>query len=52
MDSIDKTLIKKTWSDKTWINRARSDQTWIKKTLLWECTLRRRGCGLIDNAEE
>ena len=42
MDSIDKTLINKTCGD----------ETWIKRTLLWERTLRRRGCGLTENAEE
>ena len=48
MDSIDKTWINKKWRDKKWINKTWSD----KKTLLWESTLRRRGCGLIENAEE
>ena len=38
--------------DKTWINKTCGDETWIKKTLLWERTLRRRGCGLTENAEE
>ena len=52
MDWNDKTWITKKWRDKTWINKTCSDETWIKKTLLWECTLRRRGCGLIENAEE
>ena len=52
MDSIDKTWINKKWRDKTWINRTCSDETWIKKTLLWERKLRRRGCELIENAEE
>ena len=52
---IDKTFINKKWRDKTWINKTWSDktcsdETWIKKTLLWQRTLRRRGCGLI--AEE
>ena len=36
----------------TWINKTCSDETWIRNTLLWERTLRRRGCGLIENAEE
>ena len=52
MDWIDKTWINKKWRGKTWINKTCSDETWIKKTLLWERTLRRRGCGLIENAEE
>ena len=52
MDWIDKTWIKKKWRDKTWINKTCSDETWIIKTLLWERTLRRRGCGLIENALE
>ena len=52
MDWIDKTWINKTWSDKTWINKTSSDETWIKKTLLWKRTLRRRSCGLIENAEK
>ena len=51
-----KTWINKTWSgpppDKTWINNTCNDKTWINKTLLWERTLRRRSCGLIENAEE
>ena len=52
MDWIDKTWIKKKWRDKTWINKTCSDETWIIKTLLWERTLRRRGCGSIENALE
>ena len=40
------------WIGKTWINNW-NNKAWIHKTLLWERALRRRrGCGLITNAEE
>ena len=59
MDSIDKTWINKKWRDETWINKTWSDETWINKTcsdetwlIYGSVTLRRRGCGIIENAEE
>ena len=59
MDSIDKTWINKKRRDKTWINKTWSDETWINKTcsdetwiIYGSVTLRRRGCGIIENAEE